>query len=138
MVRQYWREIDKGMDEYELPILQVADFLVRKRIATDRESAKRIIKGVKSTQEGPKKDLINYDEFKRIFCKSIFRYALILTAQKLKESSHLPDEILPLAVKVSRYQRGLLRSGLQKENPNYEEGKSILAGLSVLTGEPKE
>ena len=102
-MREYWREIDNGMDEYEMPIVDVAEFLARKGIATDLESAKRIIKGVKSSSEKQKKDVINYDEFKRIFCKSIFRYALMLTAQKLKESTNLSDEIMPLALKVSRY-----------------------------------
>jgi hypothetical protein len=69
----------------EVPIGQVLDFLIKKRLVQDRQSASKLI----SQQIGGPNKLQNigmmcYEEFNRLFCKGMFKVALINTLDGLQ------------------------------------------------------
>lgn len=56
------------------------------------------------------KEVVNFDEFNRIFCKGIFKDALISITNSFEK---LKNDEVPLAIKVNEYQRNQLFSGLE-------------------------
>ena len=133
VVRKWWSEMDGNKGRLELPIKIVSDFMTKKGITPDREKAKTIINKAQVGRE--KRQLVTIDEFNRIFCKGIFKDALINVVENIDTNNHTNNEALPLNLKISQYQRGLMMEGLMKEKSRYEEGKAVLEALSSLKRE---
>ena len=58
---------------------------------------------------------IDYDDFYKLFCKGIFRIALIDMIDNIQQLNKNFTE-LPLSLKLGAYRRNLLLSGLDKQN----------------------
>lgn len=58
---------------------------------------------------------LDFDDFYKLFCKGIFRIALIDMINTIEEVNRNFSE-LPLTIKLASYRRNLLLSGLQKES----------------------
>ena len=70
VVKGYWHDLDQNRMNYEIPINLVTKQLLDKKIASNLEVAKKIVRNVQQVKTS---QVVNYDEFKRIFCKSIFK-----------------------------------------------------------------
>lgn len=77
IVRSWWTIITEDKGDFEVDIKLAANLLVQKGIAIHKENA---IKIIEKARGGERKDTINYDEFLVIFCKPIFKDALINVA----------------------------------------------------------
>lgn len=77
---------------------------------------------------------MTYDEFNRIFCKGLFKDALVGVTESINKQAS-SKEALPFALKVGEYQRSIMFEGLSKESKNHEYGKSILDALNKLRTE---
>lgn len=68
-----------------MPIQTIYDFLIKKKLVEDRQQANKLmiqqIGGVTCLQN-PK--MMCYDEFNKLFCKGMFKVALINTLENLK------------------------------------------------------
>jgi len=64
----------------ELPIKIILDFLVKERVAHDRDKAKNVV--MQTLGENLMNDgMISFDEFNKLFCKGMFKQALIKVAK---------------------------------------------------------
>ena len=133
LVRKWWSEMDENKGRLELPMKIVSDFMTKKGITPDREKAKAIIYKAQIGRE--KRQLVTLDEFNRIFCKGIFKDALINVVESIDSNGKSNSEALPLSIKISQYQRELMMDGLMKDKNRYEEGKAVLEALSSLKRE---
>ena len=130
VTKDWWKEINVNEDPV-LPIKMVIKFLVKKGLALDDEQAEKDIQKIlgKVTE-------MEYEEFYRLFCKGIFRVALldmITSIEKLAKD----NDTLPLSLKLGAYRRNLLLSGLDKESSGElkEKGRSILFALQKYKDE---
>jgi hypothetical protein len=64
MVKKLWKILDEGKLDYEIPLKTVEKFLVSRNIASDLSVANKIIR---QSQINKTSNVVNYDEFKRIF-----------------------------------------------------------------------
>ena len=122
--------MDPSKGATHLPILRVADFLVQKNIASDRDRARQVI----FKNQSQRRENVTYDEFNRIFCKGLFKDALVGVTESINKQAANKEE-LPFALKVGEYQRSIMFEGLTKESKNHEYGKSILDALNKLRTE---
>lgn len=107
VVSDWWLEIDpKG--RLEMPTQKVGELLVLKGIASDVDTAKKIMQ--KSLQK--KEKLTTNEDFNKIFCKCIFKEALINMFESI---DNLPDinSDVPLQLKLGTYQRTMMMQGLE-------------------------
>ncbi|CAI2382258.1 unnamed protein product [Moneuplotes crassus] len=137
IVREYWSIADEGRMDYEVPLPNVTKLLVNKQVAPDLEIAKKIVRSVQKNKSSAK---VNYDEFKRIFCKAIFKSCLLALIKEIIQFNPFNDkilakkdeeEILPVSVRSIAYQRTLLKKGISSEDPGLMKiGKEILNSLA--------
>lgn len=134
IVREWWNEMDDSQGRNELPLKIVAAFMTKKGLTPDQEKAKSVIT---KAQIGNRKkhQVVSIEDFNRIFCKGIFKDALVNVVESIDRDKHINDENLPLSLKISQYQRGLMIDGLMKESSRYEDGKAILEALDALKRE---
>ncbi len=97
IVYQWWVEVDpKG--SLEQPINKVAELLVSKGISQDEDSAKKILQKYLDK----KARIITCEDFNSLFCKCIFKDALIgMTDEIDLMNSHILD--MPLTLKLGKY-----------------------------------
>ena len=110
----------------------IKKFFAKKGFCADEESASKII-----LQSMGKKETYKYDEFYKIFCKSIFRISLLDMLNNIEELSKNHTE-LPLLLKLGAYRRNMLLSSLDRSSQNEEykdKGRSILGALKLYTEE---
>ena len=133
VLKKWWSEMDENKGRIELPIKTVADFMTKKGITPDRERAKNVIYKAQLGRE--KRQIVTIDEFNRMFCKGIFKDALVNVVESIDANNADNNDDLPLSIKISQYQRGLMMDGLMKEKSRYEDGKAILEALNILKKE---
>lgn len=132
IVKQYWSIIDGGKQEYEVPMIKVTKLLVDKHIATDVEMAKKIVRGV---QVNKTSSLVTYDEFKRIFCKAIFKNCLLSIINEIlsynpfgdqaAETNTKDENSMSVHIRSTSYQRQLLKKGILSEtDEDLKRGRS--------------
>jgi len=78
-----------------LPVSTVADLLVSKKVAPEQDTAKKII--FKALRK--KVQSITFEEYNKIFCKCIFKEALIELVSSLEQMEGVTEE-MPLALKL--------------------------------------
>ena len=134
--------------DYEIPISKVIKLLVENKIAGDTEVAKKIIRSVQLNSSSGQ---VNYDEFKRIFCKTIFKNWLIGLINEILKFDPIPSEqmikglkiqgdqqnieskkILPVSIRTAAYQRKLMWSGINRKSKDHKHGRNILNSLADL------
>lgn len=121
--------IDDGKGQFEIPICQIADFLVLKDIVINREEAKTLIR--KSLPENKHSEVVQYEQFSKIFCKGIFKEALLAVTEQLDAPSKGDNtSSLSLPVQVNQYQRKMMVDGLLSTSG--DQGQSILRALAKL------
>ncbi|CAI2383089.1 unnamed protein product [Moneuplotes crassus] len=142
IVKKWWNEMGDSSsntmhlrqnDYISKPIKVVASFMTQKGITPDIEKAKNVI--YKAQLGRDKRQVVTFDEFNRIFCKGIFKDALINVVESIDKDNQINNDSLPLSVKISQYKRGLMIDGLMKEKSRYEDGKAILEALNALKRE---
>lgn len=130
VTKDWWKEINVNEDPI-LPIKPVVKFLVKKGMSLDNEQAEKDIQKIlgKITE-------MEYEEFYRLFCKGIFRVALLDMISSIEKLAK-DNESLPLSLKLGAYRRNLLLSGLDKESNGElkEKGRSILFALQKYKDE---
>ncbi|CAI2374676.1 unnamed protein product [Moneuplotes crassus] len=130
IVKNHWKTLNGGEVEYEIPTKKVAKLLVKLAVP-DMETAYKVIR---KAQHGSSTSMINYNEFKRIFCKPIFKKELekmlvdILNFNpqsatslfkpsrnfsKKEKVTYMPEN-LPISIRSSTYKRRLLMESLAK------------------------
>lgn len=109
----------------------VIKFMVKKGMSLDNEQAEKDIQKVLG-----KIPEMEYEEFYRLFCKGIFRVALLDMISSIEQLSK-DNDTLPLSLKLGAYRRNLLLSGLDKESNGElkEKGRSILFALQKYKDE---
>mmetsp|Transcript_34487 Transcript_34487/g.52773 ORF Transcript_34487/g.52773 Transcript_34487/m.52773 type:complete len:133 (-) Transcript_34487:1332-1730(-) len=102
VIKNWWKSIIEGyVKEYnryeavggnfkdikrtnEVPLDKAYDFIIKKHIVKDRQSATKLVQqqigGLNFLQN---KNMMCFEEFNRLFCKAIFKTALIVTINKL-------------------------------------------------------
>ena len=67
----------------ELPLKLILQFLVKEGVALDRDKAKTAIE----QEIGPlaKDNMISCDEFQKIFCRGIFKQAIVRSEQTFQD-----------------------------------------------------
>lgn len=68
----------------ELPIKPILNYLVKEGVALDRDKAKQAVE----QEIGPlaRDGMISYDEFSKIFCRGMFKQAIVHSAESFMES----------------------------------------------------
>jgi hypothetical protein len=92
----------------DLPTITVAEQMAKLKLAPDKDKAYRIIM---QSNGGVKSEVVTFDEFLRIFCKGMFKDALMNIVSEFDKMSYSKHN-LPLSVKITEYQRGLLLGGV--------------------------
>ena len=110
VVDEWWREVDP-QKKLEAPIGLVAELFLKKGIAQDEDSAKKILQ--KNMQK--KEKMVSVEDFNQIFCKNIFKEALIEINDNIERQNEGATE-MPLTLKLGRFQRQLIEPGLVKGN----------------------
>lgn len=97
-----------------------------------REQAAKVIFGQLGL--ATRKDSINFDEFNKIFCKGLFKEALINVTNKFNEMNlnQNAKQELPLSVKINEYQRNQMFSGLDPKTESFNHGRQILNSLHEI------
>ncbi|CDW75722.1 iki3 domain containing protein [Stylonychia lemnae] len=136
IIKGWWKQMDpNGNVLFEHSINTVCGFMVKKRLASDKEQAAKIIFG--QLGMATRKDNINFDEFNRVFCKGIFKEALINVTNTFDQMSMAKQSVndLPLSLKINEYQRSQMFSGLDPKSEYYKEGRQILNSLNQIKEE---
>ena len=81
---------------------------------------------------------MNFDEFNRIFCKGMFKEALIDVNQNFSSlnAKTSTSEDVQLFVKIGEYQRQQMFTGLDPKADQYVYGRQILNSLNDITQKP--
>lgn len=95
-----------------------------------------------SFEELQRPNLICFDEFLKIFCRGMFKQALINTIEKLQRSptpmegelAEAANADMPLAMKIERYQRARFLNGLAPKAGTrmQNETANILSSLNHI------
>lgn len=79
----------------EVPLDKVYDFIIKKHIVQDRQMATKLVSQQIGMANLGTKDMMCYEEFNRLFCKGMFKVALINTIAKLTEESSSAAVVKP-------------------------------------------
>lgn len=132
ITKEWWDQLNTNEDPY-LPINKVAKFIVKNSFAGDVEQAEKII----AKLLGPKMEKLDYQEFYMLYCRGIFRTALLDMLNNIDDLTNNQPE-LPLALKLGAYRRNLMLAGLDKQESELKEkGKSILYALQTFKNDVK-
>ena len=105
LIRRWWILIDEGKGEFEIHVHKIANFLCKKNIASNIEKAKRIIN--KACPKSKTNPFISFEGFSTIFCKGIFKEALIQVTNNINDQKEKKtiedDDDLSLPVQLSQY-----------------------------------
>ena len=71
----------------EVPLDKVYDFIIMKHIVADRQMATKLVAQQVGMANLGTTDMMCYEEFNRLFCKGMFKVALINTIAKLTDDS---------------------------------------------------
>ena len=127
IVDEWWREVDPQM-KLEAPIGDVAELFVKKGLAQDEDFAKKMLQ--KNMQNKAK--MVTVEDFNQIFCKNIFKDALIAITTKIEKANEGISE-MPLTLKLGKYQRELIEPGLVKTNDDkMKDARAIMNALFAL------
>lgn len=114
----------------ELPLNVILDFLIRESVALDRDKAKEIILkqiGEEHINDGK----ISADSFSKLFCKGMFKRALIKIAEtfenQVKTGKISAD--LPLGRKLDTYQRTSMMKGIDPTSETYKDTRQMFYSL---------
>ena len=115
-------------------------FLVKEGISLDRDKAKAAVESEIGTLED--ENLISYTEFTRIFCRGIFKQAMIRSAESFNTSMNTKKDKLKdmtLKQKLSMYQRSNIVAGLMAPGTDHNtETKQILDNINLLNEKDKD
>ena len=76
--------------------------------------------------------MVSVEDFNQIFCKNIFKDALIEITTKIEKSNEGVSE-MPLTLKLGRFQRQLIEPGLVKTNDDkMKDARAIMNALFAL------
>jgi len=123
ITKQWWKAMNTKEDPV-LPVDTVKKWIVKNQLASDMEQAGKVILKLLG-----KVEMIEYEEFYKLFIKGIFRTALLDMLENIDELTKDQAD-LPLTLKLGAFRRNLLLAGLDKgESELKEKGKSILYAL---------
>ena len=108
----------------EVPLDKVYDFVIKKHIVQDRQMATKLVSQQIGMANLGTKDMMCYEEFNRLFCKGMFKVALINTIAKLTEESASPTTL-------TQPNRGDISSKVQSELGQLV-GEKIVAQVDEL------
>ena len=107
-----------------LPVSIIKKWIVQNQLASDMEQASKVIIKLLG-----KVEVMEYEEFYKLFIKGIFRTALLDMLENIDELTRDQAD-LPLTLKLGAFRRNLLLAGLDKEESDLKEkGKAILYAL---------
>jgi hypothetical protein len=119
----------------EIPAKIILDFLEQEKIVADREKARELIRNeIDPSVLADGK--CSFDEFSKLFCKGIFKHALMRIAKNvhnhgngaLKETKNA----LNLESKMNAYNRSKLITGLEKHSSTHKEVMRTLGALDRI------
>ena len=116
----------------ELPVKPILAYFVKQKIALDRDKARLAIENEIGT---PLEDenMISYREFSSVFCRSMFKDALIHSAETfIAQMQHKTQRLkdMNLKQKIDMYQRNQIVQGLMAPGTSsYAETKQILNNI---------
>ena len=136
----------------DVPVNAVTEFLVNKRCVVDRQNAIKLLNNqLGSFDDLQRPNLICFDEFLKIFCRGMFKQALINTIEKLQraptpldggtsDQAEADEQDMPLAMKIERYQRARFLNGLDAKAGQrmQNETANILASLNMIIQQEDE
>jgi len=113
-----------------VPLQPIKRFFKIKGLSQDEDTAEKEIQKIIG-----KVRVLDFDDFYNIFCKGIFRIALLDMIDNIEQMSVNYRE-LPLPLKLGAYRRNLMLSGIDSQ-PNLlkDKGKSILLALKMYKDE---
>ena len=131
LVEVWWKEMAGKREATVQPLSRVTDFLIEKKIVTERERARKLIVGpllqarnVKKASDTNINDIF-FEDFKRIFTRGIFREAVLNITSSVDQQLAGSLSELPMTLKIINYQRKLMLGGLAHE----QRGADILNSL---------
>lgn len=108
----------------------VAELFVKKGIAQDEEFAKKIL--LKNIDKRGTVIVISFEEFNQIFCKNIFKDALIDVTLTIEKANQGASDT-PLTLKLGKFQRDLIAPGLQRSHDDkVKDARAIMNALFML------
>ena len=120
ITKQWWKAMNIKEDPV-LPVDTVQKWIVKNQLASDMEQASKVLIKLLG-----KVEMIEYEEFYKLFIKGIFRTALLDMLENIDELTKDQAD-LPLTLKLGAFRRNLLLAGLDKEESELKaKGKSIL------------
>lgn len=123
ITKQWWKAMNTKEDPM-LPVDTVKKWIVKNQLASDMEQAGKVLLKLLG-----KVEMMEYEEFYKLFIKGIFRTALLDMLENIDELTKDQAD-LPLTLKLGAFRRNLLLAGLDKEESELKEkGKSILYAL---------
>lgn len=124
IVQDWWAELEKKTRAREyIPLNDVADFLVEKTVAPNRDKAKLLLLANKNEDNGVPNKYVDFMEFKQLMYKGIFRNAIKYIYGEVKESSK--SENLPEFMQIANYKKKLLMTAFDPDNPQHQQGIQI-------------
>ena len=90
MIEKWWKQINEKCEEVksdakELPVQAIIEFLTKHRLVPDHPQATKLIENnIGDLSALPTPGKITEDEFSKLFCKGMFKMALINTIEKLQ------------------------------------------------------
>jgi hypothetical protein len=123
IIEKWWgciQEIEGASpDTKELPVNAIIEFLTKQRLVPDHPQAIKLIEdNIGSIKALPNPGKIAQDEFCKLFCKGMFKMALINTIDKLQANQ---NQEMPLSLKIQKYQREKLLVGLNPHDNSVQK-----------------
>ena len=114
----------------QLPIPVILDFLVNEGVCLDRDKARAVI-AKQIGEEKLKETYFSCDDFNKLFCKGMFKKALIKIAQIFEQQvqSGKICEGLSLARKLDTYKRQTIIEGLDPRSEKHKDTQNMLHSL---------
>jgi hypothetical protein len=106
---EWWAEVNPTGAQ-EVPILQVKKFFAKMGFCPDLDTAEKTM----IRKLGYKTETIEYIDFYKLFCLSIFKVALVDMLNEIDNMSKNNEE-LPLVIKLGAYRRRRMLMGLDDE-----------------------
>lgn len=130
-VREIWYYLDDGRGDLEIELRQVSELFSQLQVIADVSSAEKYIQ----TSIQSKTKILDYDDFNSIFCKGIFRHAIVGKNRQMEKevAGDLAAQESKLEFKMIRTKNIILQKEMKMGRIERAEEPAQIVKRPILT-----